>query len=273
MTLVTRKQFGILCGDDEKKINVYVTRDKISTYPLNTRLIDTENPKNVAFKQYRRGENFLNPLSPDVTFDPESGEPSNPIRVQTPRLSTSVLAVTPKVAAVKVPKPDKPDKVKKTKEVKEKPVKEHPQAAEAVKQPKEIQKILAMQMARDMKKVDQDQQKTDKNLELTDLRIQREQLLLNKSAGKLLPVELAEGVIKRHGSTIFKEFEKGIERLGTLFCTIMAGGDPTMKKRIMTEGKKMLSLCVVNAGKAAELEIDTLVDEYSESLLRGQKKV
>lgn len=105
------------------------------------------------------------------------------------------------------------------------------------------------------------------------LTIQREEHLLAKSMGKLLPIEMVEGIIKRHASSFLKSFEKGVENIASIHVNILAGGDQTKKVRVMEDCRRELSRCITEAGESAKLEIDQLIEDYSETLLRGQKRV
>jgi hypothetical protein len=137
---------------------------------------------------------------------------------------------------------------------------------------KEIQQKIAYQTAKDQKKVEQDERKKDLEMENLQLKIQREQLMLDKAAGKLLPIDLVEGVLKRHGNSFLKNFEKGIENIAGMFCNIMVGGDQKYYVRIMEECRAVLAQCIQKAGSDAEQEVDQLVEDYSETLLRGPRK-
>jgi hypothetical protein len=78
-----------------------------------------------------------------------------------------------------------------------------------------------------------------------------------------------KGVLKRHGDTFFKTFEKSIER----FIAIIAGSDQDTYVKYMATLKENLNKTIQDAGKQADEEILILVNDYSETLARGQKKI
>lgn len=248
MPIVSRKQYAELCGDDVLKINMWIKRGKISVSAVNKKLIDTENAINATFMSDRRRFNAMESFDGHV--------PGN-------------STLTEKVAESKTKSVGRPAKVveKHYFNPKNKPVKPVKPA-----EPKEIRvfdKRIAEQSARDERRVDQDMQK--KGLEIDNLELAKQQKLLqlNKSAGNLLPVDLVKGVLKRHGDTFFKTFEKSIER----FISIIAGSDQETYVKHMATLKEMLSKSIQDAGKLADAEILILVNDYSETLARGQKKI
>lgn len=257
MNFVTRKEFAAMCGDTPQTLNVNIGRNKITLHPEDKRRIDPNNPLNKDFMIRRRVYNFLDP-----DIDP------------TPKSVVIIPESKPKKEKIVALKPEK--EVKKEKPIKvtePKPVTpQQLQKEKFDKEDKPTQRVLAMQMSRDQKRVDQEQHKKDQDLALTQLRIEKEQFYLNKAAGKLLPVDMVSDILTRQANTIFKEFEKGVELLATIFCNIMAGGDTKMKVRIVADGKRMLTQSIEKAGVSAKKEMEVCVDQYSESLMRGQKK-
>lgn len=247
MPIVTRNEFAEQCGDDVKKLNVYINRGKVSTVPGNKKVIDTTNAINSAFMNDRRRQNLLSSVGLPAVKPPKIV--TNPPKTGTKKPETGTK---------------KPETVTKSPD--------QPKNTEAVKkaaEPKEIRQKIAEQSARDNKRVDQEIEKKAKDMELIELRIQREQLLLNKSAGQLLPVDLVTGIIKRHSSSIFANFERGCVNIASLFSS----GDPVLYAKVLGELKIELSRCVDNAGRQAGEEVDILITDFSQTLLRGQKKV
>jgi len=120
-------------------------------------------------------------------------------------------------------------------------------------------------------RIEQETKIRQQNIDLTELRIQSEKIRLDKTAGNLLPIDLAMGVIERHANSILKTFEKGFERIADIYANF-AGMDPTTRTNFIKECRAELSHCVETAGKSAEAEIDILVDNYAETLMVGQKK-
>lgn len=251
MPLVNRTRFAEMCGwfgGDVKKLNVYISRGKVSVSIGNKKLIDTENPKNSAFISQWVMTNGLKAKGIDV-----------PRPTKSPKEEKLKLVI--KAGSANLPAPASQGVTR--------PAIKPQQPA----QPRKIKQKEAYQQAKDQQYADMEVEKKQKDLEFLDLKIQREELLLNKSAGELLPIDLVTGMLKRHATTILKNFEKGCDNIASIYCNIMAGGDPKMLVRISKHMKKELSTCVLNAGKDADQEVDILVDEFSQTLLRGQRKV
>ncbi len=235
MTLLTRKEFAELCNDRQDAIITYMRRHKIAYIPGDDpRCIDPNDPINVAFLEKRRA--FLEAKNNPKPEKEEDKSAKEPIKRGRPTKGNE----KPKPTPVEIRK-------------------------------KEI--IIAEAAAISKLRLDQDMQKKALEIENLELAKQQKLLLLNKSAGKLMPVDLVRGVIKRHADTINKKFENGIETLITLMVNTMAGSDQVLITRFTGEAKVILSKNIITAGAQAEEEIIILVDEYSEQLLRGQKKV
>jgi hypothetical protein len=143
-------------------------------------------------------------------------------------------------------------------------------------QPKEVQqkdKQIVEQLQKNQARVDQDMQKKALEIENLELAKQQKLLALNKAAGQLIPVDLVKGVLKRHSDSIIKSFERGIETLLTIIVQTTSGGDPKVHGKFLGMAKKTLSDCIVAAGEMSEEEITILVDEFSQQLNRGQRRV
>lgn len=280
MPIVSRKQYAELCGDDVLKINMWIKRGKISVSAVNKKLIDTENAINTTFMADRRRFNAMEsfdgnvPENSTLTENVSKSEPKNAKNVTNiPKSVTKSVSKAP--GRPKSGTKSSPDGQKNPLGLPLKPAlkqteRQHKTVPTA--EPKEIRvfdKRIAEQSARDERRVDQDMQK--KGLEIDNLELAKQQKLLqlNKSAGNLLPVDLVKGVLKRHGDTFFKTFEKSIER----FISIIAGSDQEIYVKHMATLKEMLSKSIQDAGKLADAEILILVNDFSETLARGQKKI
>jgi hypothetical protein len=236
MALLTRKEFAELCKDRQDAIVTYIRRGKIVIVPGGElACIDPENPENKAFLE-KRLQYLASKNAPKEKIQAKN-EPIEPKRPQgRPRKGEEKPKATPA-------------------EIKQK------------------ERIIAEQAVMSRHRMDQEMQKKALEIENLELSKQQKLLLLNKSAGKLMPVDLVRGVIKRHADTINKNFENGIETLITLMVNVTAGGDQVLIARFTGEAKEILSKNIVTAGAQAEEEIIILVDEFSQQLLRGQKKV
>jgi len=270
MPIVSRKQYAELCGDIVQKIDVWISRKKISTIPDNKKLIDTDNAINAAFLSDRRRENGLGPYDgyvPENSTIVTKISKSEPKKAKTVhKVAKTVTKITKKVTKTPAKRPEKAiTKANSTPKSQAK----SPIKAPGPKEIRVFERKIAEQSARDERRVDQDMQKKALEIENLELAKQQKLLQLNKSAGNLLPVDLVKGVLKRHGDTFFKTFEKSIER----FIAIIAGSDQDTYVKYMATLKENLSKTIQDAGKQADEEILILVSDYSETLARGQKKI
>lgn len=233
MPIVSRKEFSELCGDRQDALMVYIRRNKVVLHPSDKKLLDTEDPLNKAFIEARQAFNAAKGLPP---------------------------------AEKQALKPEK--KAKSAPETPKKPSKKATGHAEIQKK----DKVYAEQVMVNQMRVDQDMQKKALEIENLELAKQQKMMQLNKAAGQLIPVDLLRGVIKRHADSINKSFEKGIETLITIMVQTLSGGDPKTHGKFLGMAKETLSKCIANAGTASENEIIILVDEFSKTLDRGQKR-
>jgi hypothetical protein len=238
MPVISRKAFAELCGDTELKINVWISRGKINITPESKKLIDTEDPKNVDFVAEREIANAVKEISKDDTK--VSKNVSKTAKTDT-KISKKVTKPTTKAPV----KPEK--KVVKAAKVAAPAPETLPNAA-----------IYAQSQAR----LDLDTRAKEQQMELKALHIQSEKIRLDKTAGNLLPIDLAAGVIERHANSILKTFEKGFERIAEIYAN-MAGFDPKARAEFLKECREELAQCVDKAGEKSQEEIDILIDNYS----------
>lgn len=262
MPLISRKEFAELCGDRLDAINVWIKRKKVWTVPDNKKLIDTDNPVNATFANERQVFNAAKALSSGV---------SKVIEIDEVKAKNSNKAI--KVSKNEIKKPESVSKSpksvtkipKKVTDNGEKTTVKEPKPAEIRQKERQLadQKVVAKA------RMDQDYNKKALEIENLELAKQQKILQLNKSAGNLLPVDLVKGVLKRHGDTFFKSFEKSSER----FLSIICGSDQETFVKHMAKMKEIFSDAIQDAGKQADAEILILVNDYSETLARGQKKI
>lgn len=267
MPIVTRKEFAELCLDDEKKLNVYISRRKVSPIAGNKKLIDTDDPVNAAFISDRITANSvkISGIKPVKAEKPVKVKAEKPVKE--PK-KAKVVAEKPVVKSQSKPIKEPKIVVKPPKEAKVPIVKVQSQPKVAAI-PKSIRVMQEAQTLVNHKRVELDTQLKVKQLQNAELQIELKQLALNKAAGKLLDVDLVKGVLTRHANSIFKSFEKGCENIASIF----AGSDQQLFVGIMKDLKPELSRCVKDAGVKADEELDILVTEFSETLARGQRKL
>lgn len=94
---------------------------------------------------------------------------------------------------------------------------------------------------------------------------------IEKKAGRLLPVELAEKAIVINCQAIFKGFDTEIDNMANIM-TERFGGSRNDTVEIIRDLRVILSQAVETASKNASLDIENAVDEYSEVRSRGERK-
>jgi hypothetical protein len=237
MALVTRKEFAEMCQTTADAIVTYIRRNKITIVGTDTRCIDPKDPLNVAF--------LANKLAKKVGKKPEK----------------------PKKEALSAEIPDNSDRKKAGRPLKGQ---EKPKLKPAEIRKKEVE--LEEKRKISQYRVDQDVQKKGLEIENLELAKQQKMLQLQKAAGELMPVDLVVGVLKRHADSINKSFEKGLESLITVMTHELAAGNALAYGKYLGLAKQTLSDCIKKAGKSADEEVDILVDEFSQTLNRGQRR-
>ena len=242
MAEVSRQEFADLCGDDVKTLNVYISRNKvIVTDPKDkSKAIDTTHPINKAFLKQRKE--------------------SNKLKQETKQIISSLphAAVHPRQHIL--------------------PKGEYEDGAEPLPDgitPEAMMALFAGNKGGRRGKGDEDDElggmrkwmmmKIKGDAELVALRVEKEQLLLDKAAGKLVPVDVAADVLRSQAKTIFVNFENSIENIANVFCTIMAGGNMDMYTRIVENARKELHTAINRAGAEANTDLDNILNTYADS--------
>lgn len=236
MPLITRSEFSDLCGDRRDALTTYISRGKVVLSPQDKKVLDTDDPINASFIAERQ------------RFNSEK----NTIKQEKPVEKPAKVANSGKVERRGRPRKGQEKQI----------------------EPAEIQKKehrLAEQAAISKLRLDQDMQKKALEIENLELAKQQKMLQLNKAAGELIPVDLMKGVLKRHADSINKSFEKGIETLIAILAQQINIDKPTYS-RFVGQSKQLLSDCILKAGKSANEEVSILVDEFSQTLNRGQRR-
>lgn len=226
MSILTRGEFAILCGDDIKALNVYIQRGKVR---VGENGIDTKNAINKVHLAKRKTFNanknkgIINPqtIPPAVKYD-------------------DAAKIDPDVT----------------------PPETHNAKLKRQSDNSDDENIAFYQKKKLMGEA-----------EKAVLGAEREQLLLDKAAGKLLPLDMVTNIHKLYARNIFVNFENHLETLATKFCEIMAGGDQRLYTRVLQELKLSLDTVITKAGNETQEDIDTLIEDYSETRHRGERKI
>lgn len=120
--------------------------------------------------------------------------------------------------------------------------------------------------------VDWSERKTIADAQLQEARAEKEQMQLEKLAGKLIPIDLNYTIVNIHNTTIFATFHNDVDNLASVYCDILAGGDRKKLAEISSKLSEKLADCVKRASQVAESSIRNAIEEYEETRNRGEKK-
>lgn len=243
MAIVSRQEFADMCGIDPAILRVNIQRKKVIVCGDGGKSIDTANQINKAFKDKQKTM---------ATARREEKEVISRI----PKASTKF-----KIKEVDSDDPDEDND----------PI---PDSLSA----EQMMALFAGNKGGRRSKGDSDElggmqkwimMKIKGDAQLVSLKVEREQLLLQKTAGKLLPVDLVTEVHRRYATHIFNHFESGIETIAVKFCEIMAGGDKALYARALDDCRALLTSCINSAGKDVDEDIKRLVFDFSEKKRLG----
>jgi hypothetical protein len=105
-----------------------------------------------------------------------------------------------------------------------------------------------------------------------EYRAEHERLKIEKMAGKLIPVDLVFQILNIHNKSIFSTFQSDAENLASVYCEILAEGDRTKLAEITDKLSVIINLNVEKSKDLSQMELDNAIEEYSETLNRGQRK-
>lgn len=120
--------------------------------------------------------------------------------------------------------------------------------------------------------VDWDLRKKKAETLLKERQAEKEQMQLDKLAGKLLPTDLTYQIVRIHNTSIFASFHNDIENQASIFADILAGGDRKKLGKLNEKLAELLSSSIEKAKEMAELSIKNAVKEYSKTRNRGERK-
>lgn len=227
MAIVSRKEFAEMCGDDVKTLNVYINRRKVIMHDPEGKKIDTENLVNLLYKKKRHE--------------------INKAKKEDAEIAKQIIANPRKNVTEESNNGDDDDE-------------DNSSDADFVS---EMMKGFAGESGfsggqSPMLK------KLIKDTELVELKIQKEKILLDKAAGKLIPIDVAANLLRSQALFIFSNFDNAIENIAGVYCQIMANGDMSLYARIVEEGKKQLKAAIERAGSDVDSDLEKIVNEFSQ---------
>jgi len=97
-------------------------------------------------------------------------------------------------------------------------------------------------------------------------------LQLEKMMGKLIPVDLMQGILKINIQNIFMSFDNELVNIASIYCDVMAGGDRSKLSDIVHKMRENLGRIISDTKLNAAKEIEGVINEYSEVRSRGERK-
>lgn len=233
MSLYTRKEFAALCRTTTAVVTTNINRGKIVLFD---KKIDSENRINKAFfdKYHAKAEAELKKKNkaPEKT---------------TEQLYDEVVEKVPSKVKFKKAK----DKLKAQAE-------------------KEAARQKAIEEGEEI--MDWEKRKKIADALLQERKAEKEQLALEKLAGKLIPTDLAFNIIRIHNQSIFATFQNDTENLASKYCDILAAGDRKKLSKIMDEISHAINDSIKRAEEVAMSGIENAIEEYSDTRNRGERK-
>jgi hypothetical protein len=276
MSIVSVKDFG-----DALNISGGTIRSKISRKQLccnKKGFIDTENPKNYiyllevnggdqsVFEQYHQGVISKSKVVKKTTLPNKSlinvtsvedkvvvGGKSNVITQRSKKNNTNEINgsvnIVPTVETKIIPEKKVPEKL----------------SIEEKRILSEQKKANALLLTFEVRKKEAEVKLVERNAEL-------KQYELEKKAGNTLPLDMIENVISINYKAVFKSVHSQIKNIAMVMVQQLGGSKEDLNS-IMIEMENLLDTTVKDSKKKAKVDIDKLIDEYSEVRSRGERKV
>ena len=250
MALLNREEFATLCGKSTNYINTYIGRKKIRTHPENKKLIDSEDPLNILFRKN------LNKINAKLT-EARRAEKREKKQTPPPAAQSEVQAEIEDVSEMKKEIEDLYGKVV---ELARSPITDIPTKNNSKSEEQEdeendwaLRKIIA------------DTLKAEKQAE-------KEALAVEKMMGKLMPTDMVQQIIAVNIGHIYKTLENELINIGGIYCDILADGSREKLGEIIAKVRENLQRIVKDTEETALKEVENVIDEYSETRNRGERK-
>ena len=269
MSIVSVKDFGVALNISGGTIRSKISRKQL----LRNRkgLIDTENPKNYAylievnggdqsvFEKYHTGVVSKTNVNKKTTpankslknIDLPKKEATISKNVEIKEVNDSVEKM-PVVHTLETKKNDE-KKVEQKLSIEEKRIMS------------EQKKTNALLLNFEMRKKEAEVQLVERNAEL-------KQYELEKKAGNTLPLDMIEKVIGINYKAVFKSVHSQIKNIAMVMVQQLGGSKEDLQS-VMIEMENILDVTVKDSQKKAKIDIQKMIDEYSEVRSRGEKRV
>jgi hypothetical protein len=265
MALVSKKDFA-------SALNVaYGTiRSKFSRKQLccnRKGLVDTENPLNFIYLVEVNGGD----QSVFDSYNISSGGKSKA------NVNKKIILPTKKETKVtkKVEVVSKVDTVESS-ATSEKPV--NKEVSSVKKEPKQIVKlsleermILKQQQEQRESLVRYELRKKEAEVSLVERNAELKQMELEKKAGNTLPLDMVENVMTINFKAVFKSVHSQLKNIAMVMVQQLGGSKEDLNS-IMIEMENILDNAVKDSKKKSAVDIEKLIEEYSEIRSRGERK-
>ena len=275
MSIVSVKDFGYALNISGGTIRSKISRKQLLRNKKG--FIDTENPTNYiyllevnggdqsVFEEYHQGV-----ISKSKVI--KKSIDANKSLQNIASTSKKVVSAGNTVSISEKSKIDKLNKIKgsvniapvlETKKIPEKKVVEKLSVEE--KREKEVERKARISF------LDMEVRKKQADLSVVERNAEIKQMQLEKIAGNTLPLDITKTLLKVNLQSIMKTFKAELENIATISVEIL-GGTREDLVRITNEQDLILSKLIKIAKSNADLEIERIVNEYSEVRSRGERK-
>lgn len=276
MSIVSVKDFG-----EALNISGGTIRSKISRKQLlrnKKGFIDTENPTNYIYLLEVNGGNqsVFEPYHQGVISKSKVVKKTTPPNKSSKNITSvekKVVSSEKSVVVTQKGKKTNPNETKgsvniaptvETKIIPEKKVPEKLSIEEKIRISEE-KKANALLLSFEVRKKEAEVKLVERNAEL-------KQYELEKKAGNTLPLDMIENVISINYKAVFKSVHSQIKNIAMVMVQQLGGSKEDLNS-IMIEMENLLDTTVKDSKKKAKVDIDKLIDEYSEVRSRGERKV
>lgn len=235
MAIVTRQEFAELCGKTVAIINTNISRKKIEPTEHDKGLIDTAKYINKKFIQEQvQGRKEKNKVE-KVNREKE-------------KIINKTEDIIDRLEQLKGDLPPAP-----------------PTRKDIVSKRKKEEEDDNESSNLDLRKKKADTLKAEKQAEL-------ERLKVEKMMGQLMPTDMVEAILKGNIGHIYKTMESELMNIASIYCDVMANGDRSKLAEVVKRMRDNLERIVNDTRETALVEMDNVINEYSEARNRGERK-
>ncbi len=261
MAIVSKKDFGLALNIPYGTIRSKFSRKQLCCNRKG--LIDTENPLNFIYLLEVNGGDQSVFDSYNVSSGGKSKANVNKKIILPIKKETKVAKKVEVVSKVEVV-----DSVKSV----EKPLK---QEVSVVKKESRLsleeRRILKEQQEQRDSLLRYELRKKEAEVSLVERNAELKQMELEKKAGNTLPLDMVENVMTINFKAVFKSVHSQLKNIAMVMVQQLGGSKDDLNT-IMIEMENILDTAVKDSKKKSAVDIDKLIEEYSEIRSRGERK-